>query len=252
MADPSPDLIALLKRARRGSIDIFNDQGEEGSAQWGQQQQSSADNDEQAHQLLRLPACLLLNDLDIGILPTDFGTHAIFASVTELDLSGNRLHGDDDGGLPYDMFTSNLKQLRVLYLGGPGPKFTPEGALCNMLSSIPSSIGNLTSLEHLSLHDNNLSTLPEEMYQCNMLHTLRLDRNPIQSLPSKLPQSLRVLHLEGCPLPGTLDNPDKLPISVLALAAMLDDLLLPDGCHVGIFFDNPLSEMLTATATNDA
>lgn len=33
----SPDLIALLKRARRGSIDIFNDQGGEGSAQWGPQ-----------------------------------------------------------------------------------------------------------------------------------------------------------------------------------------------------------------------
>jgi len=25
---------------------------------------------------------------------------------------------------------------------------------------------------------------------------------------------------------------------------MLDDLLLPDGCHVGIFFDMPLSEMV--------
>jgi Leucine-rich repeat (LRR) protein len=227
MADPSPDLIALLKRARRGSIDIFNDQGEEGSAQWGQQQSSVDNADNNDDQLLRLPACLLLNDLDIGILPTDFGSHAIFASVIELDLSGNRLHGED-GGLPYGMFTSNLKQLRVLYLGGPGPKFTPEGALCNMLSSIPSSIGNLSNLEHLSLHDNNLTALPEEMYQCSMLHTLRLDRNPIQSLPSKLPQSLRVLHLEGCPLPGTLDHPDKLPNSVLALAAMLDDLLLPD------------------------
>jgi hypothetical protein len=59
-----------------------------------------------------------------------------------------------------------------------------------------------------------------------------------------LPQSLRVLHLEGCPLPGTYDHPDKLPISVRAIAGMLDDLLLPDGCHVGIFFDMPLSEMV--------
>jgi Leucine-rich repeat (LRR) protein len=172
MADPSPDLIALLKRARRGGIDIFNDQGEEGSAQWGQQ---SSDDDKQQEVL---PACLLLNDLDIGILPTDFGSHAIFASVTELDLSGNRLHGD---GLPYDMFTSNLKQLRVLYLGGPGPKFTPEGALCNMLSSIPSSIGNLTNLEHLSL--NMIIILQHCRRRCiNVICYIHSDLIVIQSI----------------------------------------------------------------------
>jgi hypothetical protein len=38
----------------------------------------------------------------------------------------------------------------------------------------------------------------------------------------------------------------KLPISVRAIAGVLDDLLLPDGCHVGKFFDidMPLSEMV--------
>ena len=35
-----------------------------------------------------ITACLLLNDLDIGILPAEFGSHPIFASVAELDLSG--------------------------------------------------------------------------------------------------------------------------------------------------------------------
>ena len=107
-AVPSPDLIALLKRARRGSIDIFNDQGEEGSAQWGPQSSVvNHDNDEQTHELLPLlPACLLLNDLDVGILPTEFGSHPIFASVAELDLSGV---------IDYTVMGCHVVCLRVIY-----------------------------------------------------------------------------------------------------------------------------------------
>jgi hypothetical protein len=220
MSALSSELVALLSRARSGGIHDWGDQGSEGSAQWNASEP--------------LPTCLLLHDLDTGSLPEGFGSDSAFASVTELDLSGNKLRA-----LPEDIF-SCMRSLKVLFLGGPGPKFTPEGASCNQLSVLP-SLADLVELEHLSLHDNSLTELPE-LAGCTVLRTLRLDRNPLRALPS-LPPSLRVLHLEGCPLGGTLEHPDDLPPQVLALA-QLEDLLLPDGSHVGEFFGTPLQSLL--------
>ena len=60
-----------------------------------------------------------------------------------------------------------------------------------------------------------------------------------------MPPSLRVLHLEGCPLGGSLERPDNLPGEVRALTK-LEDLQLPDGSHVGHFFGTP-RELLLAT-----
>ena len=219
----SATVVALLRRARCGGIHDFGDQGVEGSAQWQVGQP--------------LPACLLLHDLEAGSLPEGFGLHPAFASVTALDLSGNKLRE-----LSVDIFV-NFGNLRVLFLGGPGPKFTPEGALCNMLESLP-PVASLVHLEHLSLHDNNLTSLPE-LSSCTLLHTLRVDRNPLRTLPD-LPQSLRVLHLEGCPLGGVLARPDELPAQVRALSN-LEDLQLPDGAHVGAFFGTPLRTLLLAS-----
>ena len=219
---PSAALIELLSRARSGSIDDFANQGREGSAGWREGE--------------NIPTCLLLHDLEMGSLPEDFGSDPLFASIAELDLSGNLLRT-----LPSDFFV-NLNSLRVLFLGGPGPKFTPEGRTCNTLDVLP-PLGNLVHLEHLSLHDNSLSELPE-LSGCTALHTLRLDRNPLQVLPA-LPMSLCVLHLEGCPLGGSLERPGDLPSSVRALQH-LDDLQLPDGSHVGEFFGTPLTALLLA------
>ena len=219
-AEQSPTS-ALLRRARSGSILAFEDQGPEGSASW--QPGSPA------------PSCLLLNDLEVGSLPVGFGSEHIFSSVTELDLSGNMLLA-----LPVDIFES-MAALRVLFLGGPGPKFTPEGASCNMLEALPPL--NLVQLEHLSLHDNELVRLPD-LTSCTALHTLRVDRNPLRELAG-LPLSLRVLHLEGCPLGGTLERPNDLPPQVRALT-QLEDLQLPDGSHVGSFFGTALADLLSS------
>lgn len=221
MTSVSTDLAALLRRARSGSIHEFGDQGPEGSAEWNPEQP--------------IPACLLLHDLEAAALPVDFGSNVGFTTVTELDLSGNRLLA-----LPPNVFAC-LGSLQTLFLGGPGPKFTPEGRNCNMLSALP-PMTNLVHLEHLSLHDNQLMELPETLAVCAVLHTLRVDRNPLKALPA-LPPSLRVLHLEGCPLGGSLDRPEDLPSQVRALT-QLADLQMPDGSHVGEFFGTPLSALL--------
>lgn len=223
-ASPNEELLALFRRARSGSIHDFGGQGPEGSAEWDTGKP--------------IPVCLLLHDLEIGSLPQGFGSDPRFATVTELDLSGNCLRN-----LPEDAFEI-MKCLRTLFLGGPGPKFSPEGASCNMLETLP-PLRNLVHLEHLSVHDNQLTTLPELLY-CTLLHTLRVDRNPLHELPA-LPSSLRVLHLEGCPLGGTLDRPQNLPVQVRALF-QLEDLQLPDGSRVGEFFGTPLRSLLSDAA----
>lgn len=213
-------LVELLSRSRSGSIHEFGEQGAECSAQWRAGQS--------------VPAILLLNDLETGVLPAGFGADPAFSSVTELDLSGNMLQT-----LPNDFF-ANLGSLKVLFLGGPGPKFTPEGRMCNMLKALP-PLGRLVHLKHMSLHDNSLTELPT-LNGCIALQTLRLDRNPLRTLP-ELPASLRVLHLEGCPLGGTLESIGDLPPEVRILT-QLDDLQLPDGSHVGEFFGTPLGTLL--------
>jgi len=225
-ASPNEELLALLRRARSGSIHEIGDQGSEGSAEWHE-------NTGQP-----IPACLLLHDLEIGSLPPGFGSDPRFATVTALDLSGNRLRT-----LPPDVF-ERMPLLRILFLGGPGPKFSPEGASCNMLDTLP-ALNTLVHLEHLSLHDNQLTALPT-LADCTALRTLRVDRNPLRALPL-LPPSLRVLHLEGCPLGGTLAHPERLPVQVRALS-QLEDLQLPDGSRVGEFFGTPLGSLLSATA----
>jgi len=211
----------LLRRSRSGGIHDFGGQGPEGSANWNTGKP--------------IPACLLLHDLEIGSIPYSFGSEPRFATVTELDLSGNCLRI-----LPPNFF-ENMKNLRILFLGGPGPKFTPEGATCNVLETLPSSVSYLAYLEHLSLHDNQLTELPN-LSGCTLLHTIRVDRNPLRTL-SDLPASLRVLHLEGCPLGGTLNHPENLPEQVRSLTR-LEDLQLPDGSHLGEFFGTPLPSLL--------
>ena len=71
------ELVSLLRRARSGGIHDFDDQGPEGSAEWSVGQP--------------IPSCLLLHDLEASELPAGFGSDPVFATVTELDLSGNRL-----------------------------------------------------------------------------------------------------------------------------------------------------------------
>eukprot|EP00928_Gymnodinium_smaydae_P028655 TRINITY_DN21800_c0_g1_i1.p1 TRINITY_DN21800_c0_g1~~TRINITY_DN21800_c0_g1_i1.p1 ORF type:complete len:234 (-),score=30.01 TRINITY_DN21800_c0_g1_i1:280-981(-) len=210
---------AVLCRARSGTILELGAQGSEGSAGWRRCQP--------------LPTTLLLHDLSLGSLPSEFGATKAFANVVELDLSGNALVY-----LP-DAFCQHLVHLRILYLAGPA-----DSTSCNKLKTLPQSFSRLTCLEDLSLHDNALVELPP-LIDLKSLQSLRLDRNPLQSLPGELPQSLRVLHLEGCTnLGGSLENVHALPEAVRALQS-LDDLQLPDGGHIGTFFGTPLQELLT-------
>eukprot|EP00927_Polykrikos_kofoidii_P047753 TRINITY_DN42027_c0_g1_i1.p1 TRINITY_DN42027_c0_g1~~TRINITY_DN42027_c0_g1_i1.p1 ORF type:complete len:241 (+),score=30.25 TRINITY_DN42027_c0_g1_i1:159-881(+) len=217
-------LVSLLIRARSGCIHSFGAQGPDGSKGWRAGQPP--------------PRTLLLHDLSLGTLPVCFGASVAFATVTELDLSGNRLIA-----LP-DKFCSHLGALRVLYLGGP------EGdPLCNKLACLPQDMSGLTALEHLSLHDNALKELPP-LSELKHLETLRLDRNPLECLPTVLPPSLKTLHLEGCSLlGGSIDDVWALPPAVRSLE-MLEDLQLPDGCHVGTFFGTPLPEILRERAAD--
>ncbi|MBD3350322.1 MAG: TIR domain-containing protein, partial [Candidatus Lokiarchaeota archaeon] len=65
----------------------------------------------------------------------------------------------------------NLTSLKELYLIG------------NTLNSLPESIGSLTSLEQLSLGSNELSSLPETIGSLTSLKELRLNGNKLSSLP---------------------------------------------------------------------
>jgi hypothetical protein len=53
----------------------------------------------------------------------------------------------------------------------------------NQLTTLPSSIGNLTQLQKLTLYNNNLTTLPTEICNLTQLHTLQLSSNQLTTLP---------------------------------------------------------------------
>ena len=54
------------------------------------------------------------------------------------------------------------------------------------LSSLPSSICNLTSLQHLSIDMNELKTLPDQFSALTSLQTLSLDGNQLSLLPERI------------------------------------------------------------------
>ncbi len=67
----------------------------------------------------------------------------------------------------------------------------------NQLSTLPESLGELSSLTSLDLDDNQLSTLPESLGELSSLITLHLHGNQLSTLPESLGQlsSLRLLRL---------------------------------------------------------
>ena len=69
----------------------------------------------------------------------------------------------------------------------------------NNLTSLPSSIGNLTNLEHLYSWENNLTSLPKEIGNLKNLKVLYLDNNNLSSLPSSIGnlKNLKVLVLDN-------------------------------------------------------
>ena len=225
-----PVWVSLLRRARAGSM---LSPGEPGSAGW---QPGAA-----------IPRILILCDLLVlspggtdSDSPPETKSISIsagngipdfppqFSSVEELDLSGNGLDA-----LPSNIHV--LENLKCLFLGGG------EDGNANRVPQLP-DLKSLSALENLSVHDTALRVLPSLPAG---LKILRLDRCPLEPLDEKadLPVGLTTLHLEGCPWPGSLERPELLPRAVKDLQC-LEDLQLPDGGHVGVFFGTPLPELL--------
>ena len=63
------------------------------------------------------------------------------------------------------------------------------------LTSIPSELGNLSSLQVLRLSNNQLQSIPSELGNISSLQVLRLDNNQLQSIPSELGNLLSLQRL---------------------------------------------------------
>jgi len=89
----------------------------------------------------------------------------------------------------------------------------------NRLTSLPNSLGNLTSLQLLKCSDNQLTSLPESMGSLNSLEQLLCSGNQLTSLPDSLGNitSLQWLECSFNPLtslPIGLLNIDRLVINI--------------------------------------
>ena len=77
----------------------------------------------------------------------------------------------------------NLSSLQVLRLSN------------NQLQSIPSELGNISSLQVLRLDNNQLQSIPSELGKLQLLQELWLDNNQLQSIPSELGNLLSLQRL---------------------------------------------------------
>ncbi len=85
----------------------------------------------------------------------------------------------------------------------------------NLLTTLPESIGNLSKLERLHLRENQLWLLPKTIGNLHSLQSLDLSKNKLENLPETLGQltSLRTLDLSEnhlADLPETVRNLAKL------------------------------------------
>jgi Leucine-rich repeat (LRR) protein len=106
---------------------------------------------------------------------------------------------------------ARLKRLRVLDLGHNALTCVPAGLgdldgltdflylHDNQLTSLPSSLGNLTKLRYLNISENAFEVLPECVSSMSSLVELRASDNRLASLPDSLGRlsRLRELHLRN-------------------------------------------------------
>ena len=64
----------------------------------------------------------------------------------------------------------------------------------NQLTSVPTEIGQLTSLTDLYLYGNQLTSVPAEIAQLSLLEQLWLSGNRLKSVPA----AIRELRAAGC------------------------------------------------------
>jgi internalin A len=147
-------------------------------------------------------------DCGITSLPDWLGN---VTSLTDLDLSGNRLADLPD-------WLGNLISLTDLDLSG------------NRLIALPDSLGNLTSLTKLDLSSNQLIALPDSLGNLTSLTDLDLSSNQLIALPDSLGNltSLTGLDLSSnqlIALPNSLGNLTSLTDLDLSANQLAD---LPD------------------------
>jgi LPXTG-motif cell wall-anchored protein len=146
----------------------------------------------------------------LGKVPSDTITSDLIDSVTNLDLSGNSI--TDISGIEV------FKNLQILTLND------------NDLTSLPDTIGDLSSLQILELNDNDLTSLPDAIGDLSSLQSLYIGDNDLTSLPDTISNlsSLEALYLSDndlTSLPESFSN-----LSSLAYLYLSDnDLIsLPD------------------------
>jgi Leucine-rich repeat (LRR) protein len=72
----------------------------------------------------------------------------------------------------------------------------------NLLSELPASLLNMSSLEHLDVSYNKLTRLPTHLSKCVSLRVLDVSYNQLESFPSDLAlqcHNLQALLLDGNP-----------------------------------------------------
>ncbi|MCJ1310781.1 hypothetical protein MMC25_004448 [Agyrium rufum] len=135
------------------------------------------------------PAAFPDTPLDTFLEPGDAEPNRVFAALQSLDMHGNRLTSLPIGIRRLESLTilnlqrnqitndtldiiSQIAPLKELRLG--------ENALQGSLSA---SLGSLTNLEILDVHNNGITSLPFEMVRCAKLTTLDVSDNKLSSLP---------------------------------------------------------------------
>ncbi|EOA15965.1 hypothetical protein CARUB_v10004060mg [Capsella rubella] len=131
--------------------------------------------------LIYLPNLSLLelqNNFLTGEIPEDEAGNARFSSLTQINLSNNRLSGPIPGSI------RNLRSLQILLLGSN--RFTGQ---------IPGEIGSLKSLLKIDMSRNNFSgKFPPELGDCMSLTYLDLSHNQISGqIPVQISQ-IRILN----------------------------------------------------------
>ena len=100
-------------------------------------------------------------------------------------------------------------------------KLTHLSIFSNNLQTIPNTIGDLVHLQHLDLHSNNIQSLPLEIWSLTSLTMLNVSSNNLTAIP-KPPFSIA----KRISTPS--ENPNEMPVSSGSLADSLSVLIAAD------------------------
>jgi Leucine-rich repeat (LRR) protein len=95
------------------------------------------------------------------------------------------------------------------------PNLVRYGVTYGRVTDVPSTIGDLTKLTRLQIHNQRITTLPSSIGNLTNLHTLLLGGNRLKHLPQELGNltNLRLLHIYGNAIetiPASIGNLMKL------------------------------------------